>query len=337
MFLGGIESKNEDTIVQEFEPPISSSYSSSSSSGKAQKKTQRKSKKQKSPIPFNSIKHSYHLELKQKLSSLNSSRDNNNSTTGYVLWQTTPFFIAWLLYHTDHYTLEQNFDLRNFVFNSNIIELGSGVSGVSAVILPNYLNKSNYYVATDQKGLLSTLKENVINNKNEIIHNVKPLKSVTMNWCKPLKESFLFKNELDSQTEEFFHIEVEPLDWEYVTTQKLPCFVEKALGDSRSENCTILAMDVIYNDFLIKPFLDTLETLFKKWGSENHSSKITKSDPQNEGKSIKAIMGLQLRAQDVVQDFLMEAVLEYEFNVHVLHSEYLNSSRFCFYVISPSI
>lgn len=320
----------------EFEPP----NSGLSSLRKLQKRTQRKSKKLESPSSTNLIKHSYHLELKQKLCSLNSSRDNNNSTTGYVLWQTTPFFIDWLLYHTDSNTQEQNFNLRAFVFSSNVIELGSGVSCVSTVILCNYLSNSNYYVVTDQKGILSTLKENVITNKHEIIHNAKPLKSVTMNWSKPLKESFAPNNEAYPLPEEFFHIEVEPLDWEYVFSQKLPCFVEKALGDTYSRNCTILAMDVIYNDFLIKPFLNTLDTLFKKWESENDSSRLTKNDTQCEikceKKGIKAIMGLQLRAQDVVQDFLLEAVLEYEFNVQVLHSDYLNSSRFCFYVISPS-
>ena len=43
-------------------------------------------------------KDAFTLTIEQSLTSLNSSQDNNNSTTGYVLWTTSCFMIKWLLY-----------------------------------------------------------------------------------------------------------------------------------------------------------------------------------------------------------------------------------------------
>ncbi|EHN01234.1 YLR137W-like protein [Saccharomyces cerevisiae x Saccharomyces kudriavzevii VIN7] len=130
---------------------------------------------------------SYHVSIEQSISSLHSSRDNDNSTTGYVVWSTTPFFINWLLYSgsaapfrlgtqvevvngssCEGHTLELP-KLINLSGTDRskrgILELGAGISGILPVILGNFVD---VYVSTDQRGILNKLKHNIRENLSQL-------------------------------------------------------------------------------------------------------------------------------------------------------------------------
>lgn len=236
---------------------------------------------------------SFSFELKQSLTSLNSAKDNNNSTTGYVVWSTTPFFLQWLLYSeagcvfakgglveaeddpdNESCTIPPLFSFKDYSEESPtappnmVLELGSGVAGILCVALGNYVDK---FVCTDQKALLSGLKRNIEANIDEL--SLRSMTSTTLGFEKHRKT--IYKTQL----------EVLDLDWEKFDTdpQKLP----QLLRPEQPTTVYILSMDVVYNEFLINPYLKTLRGLLEAYAFLGHIP--------------KAILGIQLRDQDVIQ------------------------------------
>lgn len=249
----------------------------------------------------------YYLNIEQSLTSLNSSKDNNNSTTGYVLWTTSIFMAKWLLYNKNARILIKGGTLPNLKIDSMfqrkqdarkrcIVELGTGISPMFPVIFSNYVDK---YVATDQRGILSKLRHNIEENQSECNKRV-------------LKSSTLQLSGLLHRTEEECNLDVTDLDWElFKPTGK---HASTTLNCPEGSHVTLLAMDVVYNDFLIKPFLQTLDELYNWYESQ----KCT----------VSSIIGIQLRAQDVVEKFIEDAVIEKGFKVYNLDDEELSQSRY---------
>ncbi|CCE61230.1 hypothetical protein TPHA_0A01470 [Tetrapisispora phaffii CBS 4417] len=344
----GILNRSETTLTIDIEPYIglddTSRSNGNSKNDRTKKRDKNRSKKKESA--FNND--FYSLNIEQSLTSLNSSKDNNNSTTGYVLWSTTPFFLRWLLYHPTasvfrnggdleviamdsqiealklpHHSIVDsklkvppiiNYDNSNREgFDCSIIELGSGVSGMTAVVLSNFVND---YIATDQKGIISKLKQNISENLVQISKKECVSRSMDIGSEIVLEQN----SETEAHKKPVVNLEVMPIDWETFDISKPALLPMDFIRISQSSNVvTIIAMDVIYNEYLIDYFLKTLIQLidfFKKKNIQTH-----------------CLIGIHLRSQDIITEFLEKAIIENDLKVFSLTNDYLNSSRFSFYYI----
>lgn len=265
------------------------------------------------------------LSVSQSLTSLSSSKDNNNSTTGYVLWSTTPFFIKWLLYNDESQVfvksgeikiVDEDEDGQEFygtleipaMFSQNedgfhyVLELGAGVSGILPIVIGNYVDK---YVCTDQRGILNILKKNIEDNVDVL--NKRNVKTSTL------------KLNTSRRTERIVQLDVLPLDWEKFSPKKKD--LDPLLFPQVGTSCVvhIVAMDVIYNDYLVRPFLLSLTELIKICKQRDYQ--------------VKCFIGVQLRAQDVLELFLEQAVIEFELNLYAIEDSCIDSSMFSLYYV----
>lgn len=250
----------------------------------------------------------YTFSIHQNLTSLNSNRDNNNSTTGYVIWTTSTFILKWLLYN-DNATIFTRGGVKDEVDITSIfqcqqddklryvLELGTGTSPMFPIVFSNYVDK---YVATDQKDILPRLKDNIQENQSECRRRL-------------LKSNTIALDDLKRRTELECQIDIALLDWELFSGSK-KSRNDPVLQCGPNFHLTIIAMDVIYNEYLIVPFLTTLESLFVWYTEQN----VT----------VSALIGIQLRTQDVLEMFLEEAIIERQFIVHAVDEKELNKSRF---------
>ncbi|SCU89601.1 LAFA_0E19372g1_1 [Lachancea sp. 'fantastica'] len=268
-------------------------------------------------------KERFSFEISQSLSSLNSSQDNNNSTTGYVVWSTTPFFLQWLLYSetgqifTNGGSIECEAEtgsktctipaiFSDFALEAEeqplrqIVELGCGVGGISGIALANYVDK---YVYTEQKALLDRLKHNVAANIDEL--RLRGMESSTLGF------------ELHRKTPLRTQMDVLPLDWEKLDPR--PAKLHPLLKPHRTAIVTILSLDVVYNEYLIDPFLRSLQGLLRAYNTMGHVA--------------SALIGIQLRDQEIIQSFLECAILEFELQVYAITDPEIESTRFGLYYI----
>ncbi|CAR28866.1 ZYRO0F13772p [Zygosaccharomyces rouxii] len=278
-----------DEIVQvDIEPPITTKV-----------KGKRKASKGLQP---------YNFTIRQSIAGLNSS-SNANSTTGYVLWSTTPTFARWLLYDGNALPLrEEDTDTSiPAIFSGSkstaVVELGSGISGILPIVLGDQVD---HYVCTDQKGILSKLKYNI--EENLLQFNRRRCISEFLQIEPPSNEDQQRRNT---------RLEIMELDWEKFNGPTAQTHLTRI-----SEECStvhIVAMDVIYNDFLIDPFLKTLNHLRNYY--------------LNEGLITHCIVGIHLRAQDVVEAFLERAILEYNLPICSVEDPFLEKTRVSLYYI----
>lgn len=296
------------------------------------------------------IENTFNLAIDQSITSLSSSKDNNNSTTGYVLWSITPFFIKWLLYSPSGevfrsgikdipiiYSKDDEQKIDNDVTAMNIpsllntknqsggkvsvVELGSGISGILPITLGNYVDK---YIATDQRGILNKLKENITGNMSQL--PLRSVKSVTLGIDDTPKSDNSNDDELVVTARRIkprLSLEVQSIDWETFklnqTTQSTLYPYLEEIKHEGAGTVYVLAMDVIYNDFLIKPFLETIKQIQAYY-----------TDSQQ---TVVCLVGIHLRSQDVVTSFLEQAVIEEELNVFSVDTPEWEHSRFNLYMI----
>ncbi|KAL6927561.1 hypothetical protein ACO0SA_004183 [Hanseniaspora valbyensis] len=258
----------------------------------AQPNKNRKKKSKPSVVNKN-----FNIELEQLPTSLKSNT-NGNSTTGFVVWQSTFFFLNWLLKHKGKSFLNWDADK-----NVDIIELGTGINCSNSIVLANFTR--NFYISTDQKGILNKLKMNCLNNLKEIkkYNNTNKLNIASLeinNSSKQFRSSSLNINiQTDNETEgDDFRYEVLHLDWCDDATYQNFISETDFIKNNDKDLLSILAVDVIYNEFLIAPFIKTVERLLK-----------LRKDSQ-------AIVVLQLRDESIIIDFLSEC-LPY-FNIDVI-------------------
>jgi hypothetical protein len=126
---------------------------------------------------------------------------------------------------------------------SNILELGSGISGLLSLVLAP---KVKSYIVTDQAYVLKTLKKNLLDNL-----------SIPGPKSKGRKK---FKPEENSEDQKLFgNIVVRDLDWE--TSSVVQLYSELGLSDDQI-HC-VVACDCIYNHALIEPFVTTCADICK--------------------------------------------------------------------------
>ncbi|SMN20692.1 similar to Saccharomyces cerevisiae YLR137W RKM5 Protein lysine methyltransferase [Maudiozyma saulgeensis] len=333
----GIQSRTGTTIEIDIEPPLLTTAT----------KTIRKKKKNK--VKQNGSRTDielYNVVVEQSLSDLNSSVSNNNSTTGYVLWSSTPFFLRWLLYNDESEPLRHPSESIKVVnidqdmikippiyseindTKVGIIELGTGISPLMAVILSNHVD---YYICTDQRGILNKLKQNIKENISQISRRECISKSLEIKRSEIQIEYESDTIESNENKKRYnrasktstVSIEVEELDWEKFDISVNHPYLNQIRDDC--DTIYIIAMDVIYNEYLIEPFLNTITNLRK------YLSKNTKGTAVIQ--EVKCLIGVHLRSQDIVTEFLEQAIINHELPVYSISDSSLDASRYAFYLI----
>jgi hypothetical protein len=148
----------------------------------------------------------------------------DTGTTGAVLWKVTPLVAAWLINKEN--LLWQNSILSD---EATIVELGCGISGLIGLSMAPLLTQ---YILTDQSYVMKQLRQNVAANQ--------PLSSRNM----PQKGKSSADGRLSAVPETL------TLDWETDSAIN----VRNTLGDCH-DLTLLVACDCIYNDFLVKPFV----------------------------------------------------------------------------------
>jgi hypothetical protein len=144
-------------------------------------------------------------------------------TTGAVLWKVTPLVAAWLINKGNIFWKESI-----LTDAATVLELGCGISGLIGLSMAPFLSK---YILTDQHYVMKTLRHNVAANQPSSV------------IARPRQKAVAYVT-LDSS------LEISTLDWETDSAIN----VHNALGSHQSVNM-LVACDCIYNDFLVKPFV----------------------------------------------------------------------------------
>ena len=317
----GIQSRTETTIEIDIEPPIIlPEIDSLTLTDKSEKSKGKKSRKTKKRNKNRNDEERYNIIIEQSISDLNSTVSNNNSTTGFVLWSSTPFFLRWLLYNNNalpfrEQTNDNSINIppiysQDKTYRVGIIELGTGISSLMSIILSNHVNQ---YISTDQKGILNKLKYNIRENLNQVTKRVCQSETLGILSSEDVSET---DEDDTSPRRPIVTIEVEELDWE---TFKISENTEYLIN--LQQNCNtvyILAMDVIYNEYLIRPFLETLTKLRSYFSTDIQ---------------VKCLIGIHLRSQDIVTQFLETAITEFHLPITYINDLTLEQSRYSLYLI----
>lgn len=164
------------------------------------------------------------LNITQSLTQL-ANQKSNASSTGFICWQSSIFFIDWLISPECPFQLSKTF---------TILELGSGSAGICASVL---LSKVQHFIATDQKHVLKLLRQNIENN----VSNFTSQSSFKTSGGNPHKL-----------------IDVVEFDWENIEMGK---FNIQSLNMQKEHPDIIIACDTIYNEYLIPHFVQSLNAL----------------------------------------------------------------------------
>jgi hypothetical protein len=154
-------------------------------------------------------------------------------TTGAVLWKVTPLVAAWLINKGNIFWKESI-----LTDAATVLELGCGISGLIGLSMAPFLSK---YILTDQHYVMKLLRQNVAANQ--------PSSTV----ARP-KRKTVADVAVDSG------LEILTLDWETDSAVN----VCNALGGGRRVNM-LVACDCIYNDFLVKPFVQMCLDICALW------------------------------------------------------------------------
>jgi len=144
-------------------------------------------------------------------------------TPRFADWVTSPNNILWTSGVLDH--------------SSSVVELGCGISGLlSLVLAPNV----GLYIATDQEHVLKWTRLNLTRNM--------PQAKKKQNSKSNYEQGSISGNS-------FGNIAVKSLDWETDSVRNL--YQELGLVPAKDKLNALIACDCIYNEALIKPFVET--------------------------------------------------------------------------------
>lgn len=178
------------------------------------------------------------LEIQQSPSLLSS--DRQGGTTGAVVWKVTPLFADWL-------ARDQNwlFQMGILGSDSTVLELGCGVSGITAMVTAPRVQK---YICTDQEYVFRLLRANLESNNMQG-------KSNSVSKVKKHHKSTLTRTPVLPAADS---ISVLALDWESdVASGVLDLMSNSSQTTQSSSIDVVVACDCIYNEALIGPFVQT--------------------------------------------------------------------------------
>jgi len=197
--------------------------------------------------------------LQQSLGLLTS--DRKGGTTGAVLWKITPRLATWLASLPPLLS-----DLNILHPDATVVELGCGVAGLIGLVLSQMVK---CYILTDQDYVMKYLKENISANlpdEKQPKNRGKRRTDVKVTAVQQVLKTM-------------------PLDWEHDSAENL-----KAVMAPGTTIDLVLLCDCVYNDFLVKPLVQTCVDICRLGSSE---SKVT-----------VVMIAQQLRADSIFQLFL---------------------------------
>lgn len=205
------------------------------------------------------------LRVRQSPSELSSK--TRCSSTGFVCWKTALLVTDWI-YGSPlcpfNAISKKGGDLE-------LLELGSGIGGVSAAVLGPLVRR---YICSDQKHVLKLMKENILANIPSSKFDSITLLDLSLENKKGSFGARIYMHKRRPV------IECIEYDWEFNDRgfDNYREVTEKGRPD------LILSFDTIYNTYLISPFVSTLKSLLR---SDNG-----------------ALIGIQLRDESVVSAFI---------------------------------
>lgn len=188
-----------------------------------------------------------------------------------MVWRVTPAFSSWI-------SSPDNIILRSLSRDTectavNTVELGSGISGLVALSLGPRIAK---YIATDQLYVLKLLNQNIVDNRKA---------ESSPSSVKPRAKQKSGESATSSSTGQHGTIETVTLDWELDSVLTLRPYLDKV--------DLVIACDCIYNEALVRPFVDTCAEVCRQF------------QPRTTKPSV-CIVAQQLRSPDVFETWLKE-------------------------------
>ncbi|KAI9720184.1 MAG: hypothetical protein M1812_003002 [Candelaria pacifica] len=219
------------------------------------------------------------LAIHQSPTILSSNR--KEGTTGGVLWKVTPLFAEWIV-------SSGNFLLQNAILGpqSNVLELGCGLSGVLALVLAP---KINSFIATDQEYVMKYLKQNIAENSQQARKCALGRQSKGKN-----KRSTKIVDRCPPSTG---NVQLIPLDWELDSLSTLSSLIGASDPGTSKEVFVgldaVIACDCIYNEGLMQPFVQTCADI------------CTLRERSSENSPTICIVAQQLRSSDIFEAWLI--------------------------------
>lgn len=209
--------------------------------------------------------HDYTFQQSPGLLKSNSA----GGTTGAVLWKVTPLLASWLSSFPSVLT-----DLHALHSGSVVVELGCGLTGLIGRVLSRSVQR---YVLTDQALIVKHLKANLSGDL-------------------PAEKSTATKSKKKSTTAKSDVLQVVALDWEKDAATNL-----KASLSGGAEIDLLILCDCVYNEYLIKPLVQTcVDTCILGAGD---------ADGSLSGKPTVVLVAQQLRS-DVIFELFLETMME---------------------------
>ena len=183
-------------------------------------------------------------------------------TTGAMVWKVTPLVAKWL---ADKDSLLWRLQVLHD--QAIVVELGCGVSGLLGLALAPLVSK---YLLTDQSYVMKLLKENIAANRPQTSLR----KSRTMS---------------ESVSSRGLAPQVLAFDWETDSASN----IQNAIG--KDDPITILiACDCVYNDYLIKPLVNTFVEVCAMTSTEQNPTLV--------------LVAQQLRSDEIFAAWVMEMI-----------------------------
>ncbi|KAI9839229.1 MAG: hypothetical protein M1819_003222 [Sarea resinae] len=216
------------------------------------------------------------------------SSNRTQGTTGAVVWKITPLFAAFI-------SDSSNIFFRSSIItpHSDVLELGTGVSGIVALTLAP---KIGIYIATDQDYVLKLLRQNI--SENQL-----PSSKATESHKKKIKASHSKRGHQHADPKSSIDVEtgnvhVMPLDWETDSASSLPTQEQMGLD-------ALIACDCIYNEALVAPFVQTCRELCNIRRQKAAEDNQQQQQQQQQNPTV-CIVAQQLRSPDVFEAWLRE-------------------------------
>ncbi|KAL4807193.1 hypothetical protein BDV18DRAFT_159411 [Aspergillus unguis] len=271
--------------------------------------------------------HDHEYTIHQSPTLLSSSR--KGGTTGAVLWKITPLFASWISDKSSNPLWADTESNALLTPSSPIVELGCGISALTALSLSTCLDSSlgGHYLATDQEYVQRLFRQNLASNpprahlsgtgsgRNSGSRGKGKGSSKSKGSASTSSTSGTGQ-EKDHSHHAHSNITFTSLDWETdipdTLKQQIPSYSgnERGEGDEGEEGedkgfDLLLSCDCIYNEALIGPFVRTCADIARLRPSTSSRSDL------GEGRGRKptiCIIAQQQRSPDVFEAWLRETM-----------------------------
>ncbi|KAL5343912.1 hypothetical protein BJX70DRAFT_393334 [Aspergillus crustosus] len=252
--------------------------------------------------------HDQEYTIHQSPTLLSSSRAGG--TTGAVIWKITPLFAKWLS------------SLKNPLWtegvltpSSTIVELGCGISALTALTLAPLLNDGGHYLATDQEYVQKLFRTNLEANPPFASRTKGRAKTSSSKGKSSKGSKTASATSSTSSGKDNLHpnITLTSLDWETDIPDTLKSQIQSNetaaddLGDEDKGFDLLISCDCIYNDALIPPFVRTCAEIARLRPSYSSFSSSSETGSSTKCPTI-CIIAQQQRSPEVFEAWLMETM-----------------------------